>query len=111
MPTLDNLQATLGGPRFEVLALSLDRGGAKDVEAFYRELDLRHLEVHVDPTAAVQRKLKALGLPTTLLIDAEGRLVGGLEGPAEWDSEDALSLIRFYLQGVAGEEQPIKTSG
>ncbi|MDH3772308.1 MAG: TlpA family protein disulfide reductase [Nitrospirota bacterium] len=97
MPTLDNLQATLGGPHFEVLALSLDRGGAKDVEAFYRELDLRHLEVHVDPTAAVQRKLKALGLPTTLLIEMQGREVGRLLGPAEWDNPEMIAFLEMFI--------------
>jgi hypothetical protein len=32
------------------------------------------------------------------LIDREGRIVGGLEGAAEWDSEDAVALVRQYLQ-------------
>ncbi len=97
MPTLDNLQATLGGPHFEALALSLDCGGAKDVEAFYREVNLRHLEVHVDPTAAVQRKLKALGLPTTLLIETQGREVGRLLGPVEWDNPEMIAFLEMFI--------------
>ncbi len=65
MPTLDNLQAILGGADFEVLALSLDQGGVQDVERFYRDLGLRHLAIYVDPTTRAQRELRVFGLPTT----------------------------------------------
>ncbi len=37
------------------------------------------------------------GLPTSLLIDDRGRVVGGIEGPLEWDGPEAVELIRFYL--------------
>ena len=51
------------------------------------------------------------GLPTTLLIDAEGRIAGGLEGPLEWDSPEALDLIRHYLEEATPPERPLRTSG
>jgi uncharacterized membrane protein SpoIIM required for sporulation len=35
----------------------------------------------------------AFGMPTTLLIDDEGCLLGFLAGPAHWDSADAVALI------------------
>ena len=38
--------------------------------------------------------LRAAGLPATLLLDREGREIGRLLGPAEWDSEDAKRLIQ-----------------
>ncbi len=97
MPTLDALQALLGGPAFEVVALSLDRGGADDVERFYRELGLRHLALYVDPTTAAQRELRVFGLPTTLLIDSEGHELGRLIGPTEWDSRDMIGFLRSII--------------
>ncbi len=42
--------------------------------------------------------LRASGLPTTLLIDAEGREIGRLIGPAEWDSADAVRLIKAVIK-------------
>jgi hypothetical protein len=36
----------------------------------------------------------AIGLPTTLLVDGKGCEIGILEGPAEWDSDDAKALIK-----------------
>jgi thiol-disulfide isomerase/thioredoxin len=104
MPTLDNLQAILGGSDFEVLALSLDQGGVQDVERFYRELDLRHLAVYVDPTTRAQRELRVFGLPTTLLIDADGRELGRLIGPTDWDSYEMVSFLRSFIDRRSGRE-------
>jgi hypothetical protein len=42
--------------------------------------------------------LKAIGLPATLLIDAEGREIGRMVGPAEWDTPEAKALIRAALK-------------
>ena len=40
---------------------------------------------------------KAFGMPTTLLIDAQGCELGALAGPAEWASEDAVRLVEAAL--------------
>ena len=97
MPTLDNLQAILGGASFEVLALSLDRGGVQDVERFYRDLGLRHLAIYVDPTTRAQRELRVFGLPTTLLIGADGSELGRLIGPTDWDSREMVGFLRSFI--------------
>jgi thiol-disulfide isomerase/thioredoxin len=97
MPTLDRLQAELGGPDFEVVALSSDRAGAAAVEPFFRTHGLSRLGVYLDPQGEATRALGTRGLPTTVLIDREGREVGRLEGVAEWDSPEAKALIRAYI--------------
>jgi thiol-disulfide isomerase/thioredoxin len=111
MPTLDRVQDKLGGQGLAVLAVSEDRGGLEVVGPFFKKLGLEYLEIYLDPRGTFAREFGLAGLPTTLLIDAQGRLVGGLEGPAEWDSEDALALIRHYLEQIEGGERPVKTSG
>lgn len=104
MPALDRLQAALGGAAFEVVALSIDRGGPQVVETFYREVGLRSLAVYVDPTGEAARVLGTVGIPTTLLIDREGREVARKTGPAEWDGAEMVGAIRRHLglPGVAG---------
>lgn len=97
MPALERLQGMLGGPAFEVVALSIDAGGATAVKSFYEELDIRKLRVYVDPTTRASSELNVIGLPTTLLIDARGREIGRKIGPAEWDSPEVVKAIRKYL--------------
>jgi thiol-disulfide isomerase/thioredoxin len=104
MPTLERLQAELGGPDFEVVALSIDRKGLPVVKEFYDELGLQELGMYVDTSAKASRELNALGVPTTLLIDREGNEIGRLLGPAEWDSPEMVDFIRGQIQ------QPSKAS-
>jgi len=94
MPTLDRLQAKLGGPDFEVVALSMDRKGPDIVKKFYAEIGVTHLALNIDTSAKAMFALNALGLPMTLLIDRDGKEIGRLIGPAEWDAPDMVDFIR-----------------
>jgi thiol-disulfide isomerase/thioredoxin len=102
MPTLERLQAELGAPDFQVVALSLDRKGLPVVQEFYTELGLETLPIYVDMSGAAQRALSVLGLPTTLLLDRDGNEIGRLLGPAEWDSSEMVSFIRGYVERQSG---------
>jgi len=97
MPTLDRLQAKLGGPDFEVVALSMDRKGPDVVKKFYAENGITHLALNIDSSAKAMFALDAVGLPMTLLIDREGREIGRLIGPAEWDAPDMVDFIRGHI--------------
>ena len=98
MPALDRLQAKLGGPAFRVVPLSMDRGGLPTVQAFYQELGLKTLGIYVDRTGAAARELGAVGIPTTLLVDRQGREIGRKVGPAEWDSDEVVRILQRYLE-------------
>jgi len=93
MPTLDRLQAQLGGPDFEVVALSVDRGGPERVKAFYDSIGVQHLALHVDASNDATSALSIVGLPATILIDREGKELGRLFGPAQWDAPDVLAFL------------------
>lgn len=97
MPTLDRLQSRLGGADFEIVALSIDRGGQAVVKSFYDEISVQRLAIYVDATAAAGSKLGIIGLPTTLLLDPAGREIGRVTGPAEWDNPEVIDTIRRYL--------------
>jgi thiol-disulfide isomerase/thioredoxin len=103
MPALDRLQAALGGPDFEVLALSLDRGGIPAVKSFYDELKLKALRIYVDPDGDALGKLGGLGIPLTVLIDREGRELWRVVGPREWDQPAQVRRIRDHLGSPATE--------
>ncbi len=84
-------------PDFEVLALSTDQDGLALVKAFYQELGLRALRIYVEESGVPSLSLNVVGLPTTLLIDREGREIGRTVGSAEWDNPKLITVIRWYL--------------
>ncbi len=98
MPSLDRLEAEMGGEDFQVVAVSVDEGGLPAVDRFYSMLGLENLETYLDPTGKFANALKLTALPTTVLVDRDGRALGALVGPAEWDSPEAKALIRYYME-------------
>jgi thiol-disulfide isomerase/thioredoxin len=97
MPALDRLQAALGSAEFEVVALSIDRAGIEPVRRFYGEVGAHHLAIYVDRTGKAPRELAVVGIPTTLLIDREGRELGRLTGPAEWDAPETIGFLKAMI--------------
>ena len=98
MPTLDRLQARLGGAGFQVLALSIDREGPDVVKEFYAELGLTSLDIYVDAAMHAPAALNIIGVPATLLISPQGREIARVLGPAVWDSPEVVKEIRRYLE-------------
>jgi thiol-disulfide isomerase/thioredoxin len=101
MPWLDQLQGELGGPDFQVVAVSIDTQQPEKAKAFLDELKIANLSFFQDSSGKLFQDMKlagrAVGLPTTLLIDKEGCEIGYLPGPAHWASEDAKKMIRAAL--------------
>ena len=98
MPSLERLQVRLDG-RLTVLAISEDRAGAKLVNPFVARLGLGKVKVYLDPKSEVSRAFGVRGLPTSIVIDANGQVVGRVEGAAEWDSPQMLAALEPLLPG------------
>ncbi|MEE8189759.1 MAG: TlpA disulfide reductase family protein [Kiloniellales bacterium] len=103
MPTLDNLQAGLGDEGLAVLAVSIDGAGPEVIAPFAKRLKLEHLGLYHDPKGALFKAFAVASLPTTFLIDRQGRILGGLAGSAEWDTPEAVEFLRYYLRGGKSE--------
>lgn len=101
MPALDKLQAELGGPRFEVVAVNIDTRDLDRPKAWLATAGIRGLAYFSDHEAKIFQALRRAGLadgmPTTLLFDAQGCRLGRVSGPAEWASPEGLALVRAAL--------------
>ncbi|HTB02042.1 MAG TPA: TlpA disulfide reductase family protein [Bradyrhizobium sp.] len=97
MPALEGLQTKLGGPNFEVVAINIDTRDPEKPKAFLQNAHLTRLGYFSDEKAKVFQDLKsvgrALGMPTSVLVDGQGCEIATIEGPAQWDSDDAVKLI------------------
>ena len=115
IPALDRLQARFGGRDFQVVAVSVDRGGAAVVEPFMARRHIDHLAAYLDPESRSVRALGVGGLPTSLLLDRAGRILGRVEGDPGWDQPEARRLIEGALGGGGGGGggggAPVRPSG
>ena len=103
MPALDRLQAAAGGPKFEVVAVNTDTARVERAPKFLDEIGVSHLKRYADHTGDAFETLrlagKALGLPTSLLIDAEGCEIGVVAGPVDWTSPQAAAAMKALAGG------------
>lgn len=96
MPALDRLKAALGSAEFDLIALNIDKTPEKPLR-FVADKGIKALEFLRDPTAKAFAHVKSQGMPTTLLLDRQGREIGRLVGPAQWDSAEAKALIKAAI--------------
>jgi thiol-disulfide isomerase/thioredoxin len=105
MPALEGLQTRLGGPDFEVVAVNIDTRDPEKPKNFLKDANLTRLNYFSDQKAKVFQDLKtigkALGMPTSILIDANGCEIANIAGPAEWASDDAIKLVKAAVQPAA----------
>jgi thiol-disulfide isomerase/thioredoxin len=105
MPALDSLQAKLGGKDFEVVAINIDTRDPEKPKNFLKDAKLTRLGYFSDQKAKVFQDLKnigkAVGMPTSVLVDGRGCEIADIAGPAEWASDDAIKLIQAAVQPAA----------
>jgi thiol-disulfide isomerase/thioredoxin len=93
MPALQVLARKVVAQGILVLPLSSDRGGVEVVRKFYAAHGIDALPVWLDPKGEAARAWHARGLPTTLIIDRQGREVGRLEGAVDWAADATMAEI------------------
>jgi thiol-disulfide isomerase/thioredoxin len=105
MPALEGLQEKLKGPNFEVVAINIDTRDPEKPKNFLKEANLTQLGYFNDQKAKVFQDLKsigrALGMPTSVLVDGQGCEIATIAGPAEWNSDDAVKLIQAAVKPQA----------
>src|ERR1700712_4174710 len=105
MPALEELQTRLGGPGFEVVAVNIDTRDPEKPKNFLKDAHLTRLGFYNDQKAKVFQDLKAigraLGMPTSVLVDGQGCEIATIAGPADWASDDAVKLIKAALKPAA----------
>ena len=97
MPELQDLARKVAGAGILVLPLSSDRGGAEAVRRFYAANRIDGLPVLLDPRGEAARAWGVRGLPTTLVIDRQGRERGRVEGAIDWASPDTIAELKLLV--------------
>ncbi|MFC7702939.1 TlpA disulfide reductase family protein [Plastorhodobacter daqingensis] len=97
MPSLDRLEAALGGPDLAVVPVATGRNPVPAIERFFTEAEVTRLPILRDPRSALSREMGVLGLPVTVILDRDGREVARLTGDADWDSASAKAILAALI--------------
>ena len=100
MPSLERLAAQFAG-QLTVAAVSEDHAGTKVVGPFVADKGFQKLAIYLDPQGELGHVIGLRGLPTSLVIDAKGQVVGRVEGGADWDSAKMQAMLRPLIDRAA----------
>jgi peroxiredoxin len=96
MPFMEALYQRLKGRQFEMLAISIDRGGKETVGSFVSKYGLR-FPVLLDPESKTYKLYGLTGVPETFIIDRKGIILYKAIGPQEWMKKDWLDYFDRIL--------------
>lgn len=97
-PSLIRLKNRFKGDAFELLAVSIDEEGWGAVDPFIRTLQIS-FPILLDPQGGIASLYGAGRLPSTFLIDRQGKVVKKYLGPRDWDDPNIISEIEKYVRG------------
>ena len=106
LPSLGKLQGTLGGADFAVVTIALDEPDAAKVAPFLAQHGAANLPALIDTNRTIDKVMPVSALPTSLLVDKEGKVRAVLTGDAEWHCGAALALVQaFVADGTVSQDK------
>jgi thiol-disulfide isomerase/thioredoxin len=98
LPELEKMANKLHTKNIKVILISQDDDGIKSVKKYLDKLNIKSLDRLYDPNNNATKQLGIRGLPTTLIINKEGSVVGKYEGAANWSSDSVISEIQHAIK-------------
>ncbi|MBC8284560.1 MAG: TlpA family protein disulfide reductase [Nitrospinae bacterium] len=100
MASMQNLYGSLQKQGVEIVAISIDRWNEDRIIEY---ADKNKLSFHIlrDPDQIVRKQYYVMGLPTSYLIDGEGKIRGYASGARSWDSSASQNALLSLKDGGA----------
>ena len=93
MPSMEKLHQKFKDKDFVMLAINLQESASK-IKQFYKEYKLTFTTL-LDSTGDVGAGLGIRSIPTTFILDKNGRILGKALGPREWEGRKSIALFEY----------------
>ncbi len=95
MPSLEKLSVTL--PEINIFAVNTEKPNNIKVDKFFKDIGVKKLKTYYDPELRLVREFRLRGLPTSILIDKEGKEFGKVIGEIDFASDEFVNLLKKYF--------------
>ena len=95
MPSLEKLNFKL--PEIDVFAVNMEKPNNSKVNKFFREIGVKDLKIYYDPELRLVKGFRLRGLPTSILINKEGKEFGKVIGEIDFASDEFIKLLKKYI--------------
>ena len=109
LPSLGMLQQDLGGEQFQVVTIAIDERDPTKIEPFLAQHGATNLPVLIDRDRTIEKVAKIIALPTSLLVDRDGKVKAMVTGDACWNSGTALAAVKAFIADGTVMTDELKT--
>jgi len=96
MPSLDNLQEDIGLNNLKIFPINIGQEKLSKSESFFKELDIKNLDIYFDSPTTLAKKFSLRGIPTTILFDKEGKEFARIMGSINFNDKDFIDWLKSY---------------
>ena len=96
MPSLDNLQLNTKLNNLKIFPINIGQEDMLKSKFFFKELNIKNLDIYIDAPITLAKKFSLRGVPTTILLNKEGKEFARIVGSIDFNNEDFINWLKFY---------------
>ena len=96
MPSLDALQSNTKLNNLRILPINIGQEDVKKSESFFKELNIKNLNIYFDGPITLAKKFSLRGVPTTIFFNKEGKEFARIIGSIDFNDEEFIDWLKLY---------------
>ena len=96
MPSLDALQKNTKLNNLKIFPINIGREDISKAEFFFKELNIKNLDIYIDAPITLAKKFSLRGVPTTILFNKEGKEFARIVGSIDFSDEEFINWLKLF---------------
>ena len=96
MPSLDNLQSNTKLNNLKIFPINIGQEDLSKSESFFKQLNIKNLDIYIDPPITLAKKFSLRGVPTTILFNKEGKEFARIMGSIDFNDNKFINWLKLY---------------
>ena len=96
MPSLDNLQSNNNFSNLKIFPINIAQEDTLKSELFFKELNIKNLDIYIDSSITLAKKFSLRGVPTTILFNKQGKEFARIMGSIDFNNEEFINWLKTY---------------
>ena len=96
MPSLDYLQSNIKLNNLKIFPINIGQEDISKSEFFFKELNIKNLDIYIDAPITLAKKFSLRGVPTTILFNKEGKEFARIMGSIDFNDEEFINWLKLY---------------
>ena len=96
MPSLDDLQSNSNFSNLKIFPINIGQDDASKSEIFFKELNIKNLDIYIDAPVTLAKKFSLRGVPTTIFFNKEGKEFARIMGSMDFNDSEFINWLKTY---------------